>query len=112
MRRSITGIQNFFVIEETFRNFYPSYSCGFKIYMKDKPGNYDISFISRGSYASIVMPYVTPPINNPEKKENIYDLVMEITKDILNPKRNVTGDRLYYTIDTVEELHQKTNNLC
>ena len=32
---------------------------------------------------------------------------MQIFKDILNTGRNVTGDRLYSAIDTVEELYQK-----
>ena len=32
---------------------------------------------------------------------------MEISKDILNTGRNVTGDRLYSAIDTTEELYQK-----
>ena len=54
-----------------------------------------------------VIPYVTPPINNPEKKGNIHDLVMEISKDILKPGRNITGDQIYSTIDIVEELYQK-----
>ena len=46
-------------------------------------------------------------MNNPEKKKNIHDLVMEISKDILNTGRNVTGGPLYSGIDTVEELYQK-----
>ena len=54
-----------------------------------------------------VIPYVNPPINNPEKKGNIHDLVMEISKDILKPGRNITGDQIYSTIDIVEELYQK-----
>ena len=43
-------------------------------------------------YASRVIPYVTPPISNLEKKGNIHDLVMEISRHILNTGRNVTGD--------------------
>ena len=50
---------------------------------------------------------VTPPINNPEKKGNIHDLVMEISIYILNTGRNVTVDRLYSAIDTIQELYQK-----
>ena len=46
-------------------------------------------------------------MNNPEKKKNIHDLVMEISKDILNTERYVTGGPLYSGIDTVEELYQK-----
>ena len=37
---------------------------------------------------------------------------MEITKDIFNTGKNVTRDRLYSAIDTVEELYEKKNNLC
>ena len=32
---------------------------------------------------------------------------MEITKDIFNTGKNVTRDRLYSAIDTVEELYEK-----
>ena len=32
---------------------------------------------------------------------------MDISKDSLNTKRKVTGDRLYSAIDTVEEVYQK-----
>ena len=32
---------------------------------------------------------------------------MEILKDVLNTGRNVTGERLYCTVDTMEELYQK-----
>ena len=34
----------FVVIDETLRNFYVSYNCNFKVYMKDKPGNYGLLF--------------------------------------------------------------------
>ena len=43
MRGSITGVQNL-LRDETSRNFYASYNCDFKVYMKDKPGNYGLSF--------------------------------------------------------------------
>ena len=79
--------------------------------MEDKPGNYGLFFCvltdAQDQYASRTIPYVTPPINNPEKKRNIHDLVMQISKDILETGRNVTGDQLYSAIDTVEELYQK-----
>ena len=79
--------------------------------MKDKPGNDDLLFRvladAQDRYASRIIPYVTPPINNPEKKGNIHNLVMGISKDILNTERNITGDQLYPAIDTVEELYQK-----
>ena len=101
----------FVVINETLGNFYASYSCDFKVYMKDKPGNYGLLFrllaYTQDGYASRVIPYVNPPINNSEKKGDIQDLVMETSKDIFNTGRNVTGDRLYSVIDTVEELYQK-----
>ena len=70
----------------------------FKVYMKDKPGNYRLLFRvladAQDRYASRIISYVTPPHNNPEKKGNIYGLVMEVFKNILNTGRNVTGDRL------------------
>ena len=58
-------------------------------------------------YASWLIPYVTPSINNPEKKGNIHDLVMEISKDVLNSGRNITGDWLFSFIETIEELYKK-----
>ena len=79
--------------------------------MKDKPGNYGFLFRvfadAQDRYASRVIPYVTPPIHNLEKKGDIYDLVMKISTDILNTGRNVTRDRLYPAIDTAEELYLK-----
>ena len=106
----------FAVIDETLRNLYASYNCDFKVYMKNKPGNYGLLFLVladvQDRHASSVIPYVAPPINNPEEKGNIHDLVMEIPKDILNTGINVTGDRLYSAIDTFEELYHKKNNLC
>ena len=99
------------VIDETLRNFYASYNCDFKVYMKDKPGNYGLLFLvladAQDRYASMVIPYITPLINKPEKKGSIHDLVMEIFKNILSTGRSATGYRLYSAIDTVEELYQK-----
>ena len=41
--------------------------------MKDQPGNYGLLFgvlaDAQDRYASGVIPYDTPPINNPEKRE-------------------------------------------
>ena len=34
----------FVLIDEPLRNFYASYNCYFKVYMKDKPGNYGLLF--------------------------------------------------------------------
>ena len=83
------------MIDEILRNFYASYNCNFKVYMKDKSGNYGLLFRvladAQDRYASRVIPYVTPPINNPEKKGNIHELVMEMSKNILNTGRNDTG---------------------
>ena len=87
----------FVEIDETFRNFYASYNRDFKIYMKDKTGNYGLLFCVLADiqyrYASRVLrhptsPYVTLPINNPEKNGNIHDLVMQISKDSLDNGRN------------------------
>ena len=99
----------FVVIDKTLRNFHAPYNCDFKVYMKDKPGNYGflchVLADAQDRYDSRVIAYVTPPINNLEKKGNIHDLVKEISKDILNTGRNVTEDRLYFAIDTIEELY-------
>ena len=101
------------MIDETLRNFYASYNCDFKVYLKDKPGNYGRLFCvladAQDRYASRVIPHVTPSINNPKKKGNIHNLVTEISKHILNIGRNVTGDRIYSAIDTAEELYLKKN---
>ena len=63
----------FFVKDETLRNFCASYNCDFKVYMKDQPGNYGLLFgelaDAQDRYASGVIPYDTPPINNPEKRK-------------------------------------------
>ena len=65
---------------ETLRKFYALYKCDFKVYMKDKPGNYGILFRvlvdAQDRYTSRVILYVTTPINNPNKKGNIRDIVM------------------------------------
>ena len=63
--------------------------------MKEKLENYGLLFC------------VLADAQDLEKKGNIHDLVMEISKDSLNTKRKVTGDRLYSTIDTAEEVYQK-----
>ena len=86
------------MIDETLRNFYALHSCitvDFKSYMKEKLENYSLLFC------------VLADAQDLEKKGNIHDLVMEISKDSLNTKRKVTGDRLYSTIDTAEEVYQK-----
>ena len=61
----------FVVIDETLCKFFTSYKCDFKVYMKDKPGNYGLLFCVlaevRDRYVSGVIPYVTPLIHNPEK---------------------------------------------
>ena len=63
----------FVVMDKTLRNFYVSYNCGFKVYMKDKPGNYGflvrVLADAQDRYASRVIPHVTQPIYNPEKRE-------------------------------------------
>ena len=83
--------------------------------MKDKAGHYGLIFRvlanAQDRYADRVILYVTLFINNPEKKGNIHDLVMEISKDILNTGRNVTGDQLYSAIDIIEELYPIKKNL-
>ena len=100
----------FVVTDEILRNFYASYNCNFKVYMKDKSGNYVLLFRvladAQDRYAFRVIPCVTPP----DKKGNIHVLVMEISKNILNTRRNDTGDRLYSAIDTVKELRKKHRN--
>ena len=99
------------VIDETLRTFYATYNCDFKVYMKDKPGKYGLLFRvmadGKDRYASRILPYVTPPISGSWKKTSTHDLVMEMSKDILNTGRNVTGDRFYSAIDTAELLYKK-----
>lgn len=76
--------------------------------MKGKPGNYILVYRiladTQDRYASRITNNVTPPINNPVKKRHIHELVIEISKDVLKTDRNITGDRLYFAIDTMEEL--------
>lgn len=82
--------------------------------MKDKPGNYGLSLVDMTyHYVSRVILCVTPPINNPKEKENIHDLVMGISEDILITERNITRGRLYSSIDTLEELavQEKTTHV-
>ena len=126
MRSFLTGFEKnvqkyyqqkgFVVRDETLRNFFTLYNCDFKVYLKDKPGNYGFLFCVLADVQdqndSTVIPYAIPPISNPEKKWNVHDLVMEIYKDIFNNGRKVTGDWLYSAIDTVEKLKPEKNNLC
>lgn len=46
--------------------------------MKEKPGNYRLLFRvladAQDRHASAIIPYVTPPINNPEKREIFMNL--------------------------------------
>ena len=80
--------------------------------MKDKPGDYPVLANVTDRYAFLVKPCVTPPINNPDEKENIHDLVLGISEDILITERNITRDRLYSSIDTIEVLYKKKNDIC
>ena len=60
--------------------------------MNDKSGNYGLLFRvledAQEWYASRAIPYVTAPTNNPEKKRNNCDLLIKISKDILNTGKN------------------------
>ena len=60
-------------MNETLGNFYAPYNCNFKVYVKDKPGNYGLLFHvladAQDRYASSVIPYVTPTINKKGKRE-------------------------------------------
>ena len=73
----------------------------FKVYLKDKPGNYGLLIRVLADvqdwYATRIIPYVALSINNPEKKR----------KDVSKTERQITGDRLYSGIGTMEELHLK-----
>ena len=55
----------FVVIDETLCNCHNSYNCDFKVYMKDKPGNYGflLSVLAdvRHHNTSQVINYVIPP---------------------------------------------------
>ena len=100
----------FLCIDKTLRNYYGTYHCDFKMYMPDKPGKYGLLFRcmadAKDRYVSRVIPHVTPPINDPERKtEVIHDLVMEMCSDILGTGRNVTGGGLYSSIETAEALY-------
>ena len=57
-------------------------------------------------YAFRIIPYLNLSINNLEKKGNIHELVMKILKYMLKTRRNITGDRLYSVVDTMEKLYQ------
>ena len=65
---NITVIIIFFVIDETLPNFYALYNCEFKVYIKDKPEYYGLLFRvladAQDRYASRIIPYFTPTINN------------------------------------------------
>ena len=61
--------------------------------MKGRPGNDDLLFRkladAQDRHASRIILYITPPISNPEKKGNIHNLVMEISKAILKLKETL-----------------------
>ena len=52
------------------------------------------------------IPYVSPAMLLKKKKTTTHNLVMELSKDILNTGRNVTGERFYSAINTAEELQK------
>lgn len=90
--------------------------CIIVILCENQTGNYGLLFRvladAQDQYAFRVTTCITPSINNPEKKQNMHVLVMEISKGILSTG-NITGDQLYSAVDTVEELYQKKkSNLC
>ena len=98
-----------FATSEKFCHYCPTLFCPMS-YMKDKPRNYGLLFRvlvdTQNRYASRIILYATPPINNAENKGNIHELVMEISKGVLKTGRNITGERLYFVIDAMEELCQ------
>ena len=94
-----------------YRNFYASsYNCDFTVYMKDKARKYGILYCilagAKDRYALRVIFHVAHQLIILKKKENSYDQVIEIPKNIFNTGRNMAGDRSYSSID-IKELYQK-----
>ena len=63
----------FVVLDETLHKFCAFYNLNFKVYLKDKRGNhcliYRVLADVADCYASWVIPYLIPPINNPEERK-------------------------------------------
>ena len=92
------------------QNIYAPFNCDFKVYMKDKTGNYGLLFRvladAQYRYISRIMPYVLPFPSIILKKREVHEVVMEIAKDVLKTGRNIAEERLYSAIDTMEDLYQ------
>ena len=69
------------------QNFYALYICKFKVYIKDKPGNYVLFFCVLQVYKTDILSeyYLMsiPPISNLRRRGNTHELVMEFSKDVL-----------------------------
>ena len=69
------------------QNFYALYICKFKVYIKDKPGNYVLFFcVLQVCKTDILSEYYLmsiPPISNLRRRGNTHELVMEFSKDVL-----------------------------
>lgn len=98
-------------LDETLRNHFSQTNCDFLIFMPDKPGQMGLFFYTLADsvdrYMSRIIPKVKTPISEEEKKVHTHELVMEITSDIVKTGRNLTADRGFTAIETVEELLKK-----
>ena len=67
--------------------------------MPDIPGKYGLLFSCMADaidrYVSRLIPYATPPAESTHSQFGL---------DILGSTRNITGDRLYTSIETAEQL--------
>ena len=95
-------------INETLRNFDTVFSCNFNVYISNRPGKYGILFrclVTESCYMSKIIPYWSSAINSQSNQSN-KKLEMEISSDILNTGRNITGDWLYSSVETAEKLYE------
>lgn len=84
--------------------------CPFRVYMKSKPAKYGILFriISDAAvrYTYDILPYIGAEIGNPDCNKP-YEIVKNLTKDLVNSGRNITADRWYGSYPLAEYLYTK-----
>ena len=129
MRWFLTKFQNnprkyyrhieFVVIDETLQNFYASYNCHFKVYTKEKPGNYGLLFRvltdAQDWYISRIIPYVSPPISHPEITEILIIRYRNFERCVKYWEKYYWGPTSFcnwYYGRTVPEQNNKVFQLC
>ena len=98
-------------LDETLRNHFSTTNCDFLVFMPDKPGQMGLFFYTLGDgedrYFSRVLPKVKTAMTEREKKKHNYDVVMEMTKELVGTGRNLMADRGFSSVEIAEDLFKK-----